>query len=244
MYINSKNPEFTRNVWLELTPSRLIVMPLILALSFAAVSTFGFVHTFSILIFMLLANIYATKLATESIISELNNRTWDNSRLTLIRPIAMATGKLFGSTIYAWYGAIIAILVFFISSLYTDNFLINLRFGIWIILFSLLTQVFAMTYSLMGIRKNRDKGKVSWFFYFVIAVGIAYYMQGFMYLSFFSSQFINIKTDFSTIYWYFIPVNIFDFMILTTFVFILWSIYCLDCLFIILNILFFRSGNK
>lgn len=225
MYINARNPEFTRNIWLELTPGRLIVMPVILALSFAAVSTFDGVRTFSILIFMILANIYATKLATESIVSELNGRTWDNLRLTLIRPVSMATGKLFGSTAYAWYGAVISIAVFFFYSFFTNDFLTSLRFGIWAILFSLLTQALAMTYSLMGIRKHRDKRKISWFFYFIISVGIAYYLQGFMYLSFFTSEFKIVQSDFLTIYWYFMPVNIFDFMIVSTSVFIIWAVY-------------------
>jgi len=225
MYISSRNPEFARNIWLELTPGRLIVMPVILALTFAAVSTFDGVRSFSILAFMILANIYATKLATESIVSELNTKTWDNLRLTLIHPLSMATGKLFGSTIYAWYGAIISILIFFVYSFLNDDLLVSFRFGIWAILFSLFTQVFAMIYSLMGIRKHRDKSKISWFFYFLISVGISYYLQGFMYFSFFSSQFELLRNELSTIYWYFIPVNIFDFMIISTIVFILWAIY-------------------
>jgi hypothetical protein len=231
MYINAKNPELTRNIWLEMTTGRLIAMPLILSMIFFAVFSLGssinqtmdIVRVISILLFMVLGVLYGTKLATESIVGEMNDKTWDNQRLTLISPPAMVTGKLFGSTAFAWYGAVLALLMFMISSFYTEDPWLHIRFGIWLLLFTVLTHELALLASLLGIRKNRERQKLSWFFYYLVAVGVSYYIQGMVYLIFFTSALTKIKDQLFSLSWYFINFNIIDFLILSTLAFIFWA---------------------
>ena len=114
--ILQRNPEFAKNIWLEITPSRLIVMPLALGLIFIVgailphdnlYERLGTVATYAFRVIML---IWAVKPAADSIIDEYNGSTWDWQKMSLIGPWKMTWGKLFGSTIYNWYGELSAAL--------------------------------------------------------------------------------------------------------------------------------------
>jgi len=157
------NPELLRNLWLEFSIRRLIAMPLVLALIFAAplineqpkhddaaatvtlfASPFPDANTslvvpatpnsamftpggptmllsllipgaaqhvvtgglfFAIAVAVLLF-LWGTRLAADSLYSEVVGRTWDSQRSSTIGPWAMTVGKLFGATAYVWYGAV------------------------------------------------------------------------------------------------------------------------------------------
>ena len=114
----SINPEFRRNLWLELSPQRLIGMPFVLGalflLAFAlSGKRFGedVAHT-ALVLFGVLAIVWGTKLAGESVVTEIRERTWDGQRMSVIGPWAMTWGKLFGSTIFPWYGALLCLIVY------------------------------------------------------------------------------------------------------------------------------------
>jgi hypothetical protein len=103
------NPEFQRNVWLEMTPHRLVVTPVLL------VAVFGLVflledqqplvamgHT----AYWIVAGVgilWGARVASESVVSEVQDGTWDQQRLTSIEPWAMTWGKLFGAPVFTWY---------------------------------------------------------------------------------------------------------------------------------------------
>jgi hypothetical protein len=102
------NPELQRGIWLELTPSRLISMPLVLALLLGGADSIrgpqdavGFAKA----IIWLLLVLWGSRLAAESIDAEVAGRTWDLQRLSAQKPWALTLGKLFGGTIFVWYGA-------------------------------------------------------------------------------------------------------------------------------------------
>ena len=117
------NPEFQRYVWLEFSPHRLIGMPMVLGAIFfltyvvsgsdasvtmVAVSSW----TFGILLY-----IWGTRLASEAVIEEVLERTWDTQRMSSIGPWPMTWGKIFGSAVYTWYGGGICLLVYIIAAL-------------------------------------------------------------------------------------------------------------------------------
>ena len=106
------NPEFYRNLLLELSLHRLLVMPLILLLIFAAAGLGGSAETISetaqtVMIGLLV--LWGTRLAADSVLGEVRARTWDSQRMSGIGPFAMSWAKLFGSTIYVWYGAALSV---------------------------------------------------------------------------------------------------------------------------------------
>ena len=109
------NPEFERNIWLELTPGRLIVMVAVLAFAFGAavlmddffagpsgVARFGY---------YVIVVIWGTRNAARSVVGEIRDRTWDGQRLSSLPASTMMWGKLFGSTIFNWVGGAICLAV-------------------------------------------------------------------------------------------------------------------------------------
>jgi hypothetical protein len=117
------NPEFKRNLWLEISPSRLIIMPialgLIAALSFVLDTEKPLETLFiaaSVLCAVLIAG-WGSFAVITSINSEVAERTWDQQRLSALTPWEMAWGKLLGSTAYAWYGGLLCALVVLVVAL-------------------------------------------------------------------------------------------------------------------------------
>ncbi|MDH3231649.1 MAG: hypothetical protein OEN55_17815 [Alphaproteobacteria bacterium] len=102
------NPEFYRNLLLELTLHRLIAMPLILLLIYAAAGLGGDAGTVSEVAWyavMGMLVLWGTRLAADAVLGEVVSRTWDSQRMSTIGPFAMGWAKLLGSTVYVWYGA-------------------------------------------------------------------------------------------------------------------------------------------
>jgi len=115
------NPEFRRNLWLELTLHRLVAMPavllLVLALVYAA-SEHGAdsVATAAAVIAAGLLGIWGARCTADSVVDEVRERTWDAQRMSAIGPWAMAWGKLFGAASFAWYGALMALGVLLLAA--------------------------------------------------------------------------------------------------------------------------------
>ena len=101
------NPELQRCLWLELTPTRLVLMPALLALGLGGLHLTGtedLTEWVTYLLYFLLV-LWGSRLAADSFVEEVAQGTWDIQRLSASNPWAMAWGKLLGGTAYAWYGA-------------------------------------------------------------------------------------------------------------------------------------------
>ena len=109
------NPEFERNVWLELTPRRTLMMAGLLALTFFAASLAEGVEwgpsSVASLLYYVLVVIWGSRNAAMSVVGEIRDRTWDMQRLSSLSAATMTWGKLFGSTIYNWLGGAICLVV-------------------------------------------------------------------------------------------------------------------------------------
>jgi hypothetical protein len=106
------NPEFQRNLWLEMSPSRALLMPLVIALIFAVFSLnegLKGVGGAAAIIFFVVAIVWGPFKAARTVTDDVRDRTWDGQRMSSLSPAAMTLGKLFGSTIYCWYGAAFAL---------------------------------------------------------------------------------------------------------------------------------------
>jgi hypothetical protein len=115
------NPEFRRNIWLEITTHRLVGMPFILALVLLAIATTAgsnamrAVNVAALFGFAALTILWGSRLALNSILDEVTDKTWDWQRLSTLSPWAMTWGKLFGSTAFAWYGGLLCLLVHLVT---------------------------------------------------------------------------------------------------------------------------------
>ena len=111
------NPEFQRQLWLQFSPTRLVVLPMLLAACFAAVGVSGIDQMASALaftgatLFCLLVWGMGTLAAGASVLDEITERTWDQQRMSAMQPWAMAWGKLAGASAYGWYGGAFCLLV-------------------------------------------------------------------------------------------------------------------------------------
>lgn len=102
--------ELRRNLWLEIRQTRLVVIPLLLALIFWGVGSirdeidYQFLSGAALALFTLVCALWGSHLASSSITEEAQAQTWDWQRLSSQSPTELMAGKLFGSTVLAWYG--------------------------------------------------------------------------------------------------------------------------------------------
>ena len=109
------NPELQRNLWLEFSLHRLVVMPCVLALIFLCAglgtqpdSDVG-VTTTGLLLYIGLAGFWGARRAADAVTEEFRGKTWDGQRMSALGPWGMTWGKLVGSTSYTWYGALMCL---------------------------------------------------------------------------------------------------------------------------------------
>lgn len=110
------NPELLRNLWLELTPQRLVAMPGILALVFLA--TWGgsgdpdTLARLALTLFVLITVFWGAALAAGSLSEEFAQNTWDAQRASGLSAAQMLAGKLAGGAAFAWYGGALCLAMF------------------------------------------------------------------------------------------------------------------------------------
>src|ERR1700761_5677559 len=100
------NPEFRRNLWLELTPRRVVFMTAILALIFfaAGVSNVYTPGTAARVIYYFVVVFWGARNAGLSVVGEIRDHTWDSQLLSSISALQMTWGKLVRATIYKRFG--------------------------------------------------------------------------------------------------------------------------------------------
>ncbi len=115
------NAEFIKNIWLEISLHRLIAAPWIMGISFYLLWNFSdedgykVVAISSMWVFWILAAFWGSHRAASSLLVERNEGTWLIQKMTSIDAWPMTWGKLFGSTIFAWYCGFWSLLVFFLA---------------------------------------------------------------------------------------------------------------------------------
>ena len=110
------NAELLRNAWLELTPSRLLLAPIVLGAIFLVVwyaseRDVGAVASAAGSIYFVIALVWGSRRAANALADEVTGSTWDSQRMTALGPWSMAWGKFVGGTAYVWYAALIALAV-------------------------------------------------------------------------------------------------------------------------------------
>ena len=117
-----RNPEFLRHIWLELTLSRLIILPIILLLLASIMRNDFFTgeadaeswSTGLNVAIAILAGLWGSRLAADTVVDDLLYQRRDVRRMTAMPPWSMAWGMLLGATSPAWYGVIWACFIFLV----------------------------------------------------------------------------------------------------------------------------------
>lgn len=116
------NPEFERNLWLELTPHRLVAAPLVLGAVFTLIyltveeDPLFSIATGAIWAVIIVGGFWGTRMAAESVTTEVAAATWDFQRLSSLRPWSVTWGKLFGATSFSWYTCLMAMAVMVVTA--------------------------------------------------------------------------------------------------------------------------------
>jgi len=171
------NPEFHRNLWLELSKQRLIATPMVIA---AILYLCYLIKTVSIqeaayFIFLFYLFLWGTKAACESIPDEIKNKTWDNQRLSALSPWTLAWGKLLGATSYAWYGALLALIPYTILLLRVQSPTIVALQLATLILGGLFAHSVAFLSSMVALQWESHT-KIKTFFYFLTGLFISWFL--------------------------------------------------------------------
>ncbi len=160
------NPELRRNLWLEITTHRLLAMPVVLGLSFLVLGSLDkansieHVSWLALVAFGLLTVLWGSRLAANSIIDEMVDKTWDWQRLSTLGPWTMTWGKLLGSTVFAWYGGLICLVVFLATSSST-KIVAPFKLGLSFALFALLLHAATMAAALHTSRNGEPASRRS-----------------------------------------------------------------------------------
>lgn len=160
------NPEFQRNLYLEFSFARLIGMPLFLLIIFALSYLLNEqkfdeeTATVAIWLYVFIVLFWGARQAAESIFDELRNYTWDIQKTSAISPWSLTWGKLFGSTLFNWYGGFFCLLVYAATATKTDSLLPKTSEAVFMIigyavLSGLLAHALSLLVGLFGLRKKQ-----------------------------------------------------------------------------------------
>ncbi|MBS0274163.1 MAG: hypothetical protein JSR55_07110 [Proteobacteria bacterium] len=177
-------PEFRRNLWLELTPRRIVFMVGFLALVFFAAAVSGPSYTpysAAETIYYLIVVIWGARNAGLSIVGEIRDRTWDLQRLSSIGAGEMTWGKLLGSTIYNWLGGAICLAVMLVYGFAHGAPMSAILDLVYYVIVGLVAQASALLASLVAIRRRSAHSRLDVFLYqlvgIVAALGVFYLWQ-------------------------------------------------------------------
>jgi hypothetical protein len=174
------NPEFRRNLWLELTPRRIVFMAAILALVFFAAGISGEYTPGAAarVIYYFIVVFWGARNAGLSVVGEIRDHTWDLQRLSSIGALQMTWGKLFGSTIYNWFGGAICLAVIAVQGFATQppvSVVIDL---VYLVTAGLIAQSASLLASLIAVRRRQKHSGLEVFIYqmtgVIAALGVFY----------------------------------------------------------------------
>ena len=170
------NPEFQRNVWLELTPLRLIVLVAVLLFAFfAAAVSDGFAEpgTVARWLFDFIVIVWGTRNAARSVVGEIRERTWDGQRLSSLRASTMMVGKLFGATVFNWVGGAICLAVVMAEDVNRGGGLTALADLVYLIALGLIAQAASLLASLIAAGRRQGRSQFEIFLYQIVGIAAA-----------------------------------------------------------------------
>jgi hypothetical protein len=171
------NPEFKRNLWLEISPTRLLLMAGVLGLIFTitwfagpadyrSTSLTGVAQG----VYGVIVGVWGSFKTGRSVSDEIRERTWDFQRLSALSPMAMTLGKLFGATAYVWFGGLICLAVSFWSAAQTLSLGQVIEDTGKLLLAGVFAHAVALFVSLAAVRRGRGRDRIDAFVYTVAGI--------------------------------------------------------------------------
>lgn len=209
----SLNPEFRRNLWLELTPARLgvSILAVVSLLVLAGVRDRGITALSSTaeILFAIAVFFWGGRLAADAVLQEITDRTWDSQRMSALGPWAMSWGKLFGAPVCAWVAAIPALAVM--------GWVDGIAQAAIYVLLGVLCHAIALALSLQSIRKGRRHGRLKTLFFQFMALLV---VLPFAYSLVWFDDWIGRET----VYWFSLPLQAQNFALVSALLFGFWAV--------------------
>ena len=172
------NPELRRNLWLELSASRMALMAGVLGLIFGIAwlsapedgDRYKTLATVGETLFGLIVGLWGSFKAGRSVSDEIREKTWDFQRLSALSPASMMLGKLFGATAYVWFGG--AITLGGVGYGYAMTYGAGEAFAALgrLILLGVFAHAVALAVSLAVVRRGRGRDRVDAFVYTIAGI--------------------------------------------------------------------------
>ncbi|MBF0102087.1 MAG: hypothetical protein HQK77_14385 [Desulfobacterales bacterium] len=218
------NSELRKYYWFEINAHRLILMPIILFAYFLLI--FVIKHSFRgslltirdtiMVIYFILVMIWGGKQASESVVSEVNDHTWDSVRMTPITPLEMVIGKLFGPTLFCWYGGLFCIIAYIISILFFSKTLLHFKFLGVMALNGMMCHAVIISMTLIDIQKHASADKIGHSTYSIL---------GILFSAWISIQGATaLKKTRYMVEWYGTHVSYMDMVLLSVIFFTIWAL--------------------
>ncbi|MBF0283941.1 MAG: hypothetical protein HQL51_05730 [Magnetococcales bacterium] len=156
--MRSINPEIQKAVWTELTPTRLIMTPLLLLLLGSVVQmgersdqdVQGWYTALFAPISFLSVYYYGNQKIAVSVLSEISQKSWEYQRLSALSPWSLTWGKMVGGMLFPWYVGLPSLL----AVQYYGQMFMRWEHLIPLILLAMTLHAFVLYWSLMIVRKS------------------------------------------------------------------------------------------
>lgn len=165
----SFNPELQRNVWLQMSWSRLLVAPMLIGiLMAAAIATVAppadVISEAARWFFVIFMAFWSTRRVADSLAEEIGGGTWEGQRMSGLSAWSMMWGKLFGGAIFPWYCGLICLAVMIWYGLQAPP--ADLRLPVWhqvatLLVSAILAQATSLTVALVLLRKAQFRRRLT-----------------------------------------------------------------------------------
>lgn len=169
------NPELARQILQEFSPVKMVLPPVVIG---TLVVVLGIIAPDKVddamqLLLLPVLFFWGTRITTATVASEVRLNRWDLLRLSALKPITVWFGKLFGSTSYVWYVAIILASGYYVSA--ADK----IEAIIFLFLAGLLSHIWGMFLGLLLMRLQISKRRIQVVFAQSLAVflGVIFYLN-------------------------------------------------------------------
>lgn len=170
------NPELRRHLWMDFTLTRIILtITIVSIIAYTSHLTGGTsaLRSTSYALACFFIFLWGIKDASETVIDEINAKTWDFQRQTAISAWSMTWGKWMGCTLFSWSAAGLC-LIYFIASVSSNEWNSDIvRIIVTLILGGLLGQAVALLSSLQIASSLRRESTHKTFRYFMMGLFVS-----------------------------------------------------------------------
>jgi hypothetical protein len=124
-------------------------------------------------LYYLIVVVWGTRNAARSVVGEIRDRTWDVQRLSSLRADTMTWGKLFGSTIFNWFGGAICLAVILVDLFGTRGVAVALIELVYYLAIGMIAQAAALLASLIAAGRRQAPSQLEVFVYQALGLAAA-----------------------------------------------------------------------